>query len=229
MLLLTCEHATQRVPPFVAPLLPAGLGTRTDHAALDRGAAWLARRLGTALDAPVILGRVGRLAVDLNREASNPGAWSRYARRLPDEVRQRLVERHHGPHRARVTDAVADGLASAGAVVHVAVHSFAPRLRGQVRSMDIGLLYDPARPGERALAARWKSALEKQDPRLRVRRNAPYRGVTDGLTRHLRRRFPDPTYCGLELEVNQRWCRGGRFEASVAAAIVASLRDVMTV
>jgi len=42
------------------------------------------------------------------------------------------------------------------------------------------------------------------DPTLRLRRNAPYRGVSDGLPTTLRRRFGN-RYLGMELEVNQRF------------------------
>ena len=35
-------------------------------------------------------------------------------------------------------------------VLHVAVHSFTPVLHGERRNADVGLLYDPARPRERA-------------------------------------------------------------------------------
>ena len=36
-----------------------------------------------------------------------------------------------------------------------------------------------------------------------MRRNAPYRGDTDGLTTALRRELPEGRYLGLELELNQ--------------------------
>ncbi len=99
--------------------------------------------------------------------------------------------------------AAADLLARCGQVLHVAVHSFTPALDGQERSMDLGLLYDPARPREASLAVAWKAVLARQAPHLRVRRNAPYRGAADGLTTSLRRVL-GPGYLGFELEANQR-------------------------
>ncbi len=87
--------------------------------------------------------------------------------------------------------------------VHVAVHSFTPALAGERRSADVGLLYDPRRAGERALCARWQAILGELDPTLRVRRNYPYRGISDGLPSWLRRRFPGRSYAGVELELNQ--------------------------
>jgi hypothetical protein len=65
---------------------------------------------------------------------------------------------------------------------------------------------------------------------LRVRRNYPYAGKGDGLTRHLRRRFPPREYVGIELEVNQRIVidAGARWIA-LRRMLVESLREVCSV
>jgi hypothetical protein len=49
----------------------------------------------------------------------------------------------------------------------------------------------------------WLHALHWEAPHLRVKKNYPYRGWTDGLTTTLREQFPAKRYVGLELEVNQ--------------------------
>jgi predicted N-formylglutamate amidohydrolase len=94
--------------------------------------------------------------------------------------------------------------------VHIAVHSFTGVLRGEERNAEISLLYDPARPGEVDLCNRWIAALRELFPEFRVRRNYPYRGNADGLTTWLRRRFPNPQYAGIELELNQTLLAGKR-------------------
>ncbi|KFB67228.1 MAG: putative N-formylglutamate amidohydrolase [Candidatus Accumulibacter vicinus] len=60
----------------------------------------------------------------------------------------------------------------------VSPHSFTPILDGKIRGADVGLLYDPARPGEVQAAARWKSAFAEQAPELRLRRTIPTRERT---------------------------------------------------
>ena len=65
------------------------------------------------------------------------------------------------------------------------------------------MLYDSRRPGEKALCTRWQKILEELDPKLRVRRNYPYPGVSDGFPTWLRRRFSERNYVGVELELNQ--------------------------
>jgi predicted N-formylglutamate amidohydrolase len=113
-------------------------------------------------------------------------------------------------------------------VVHVAAHTFTPELDGVVRTADVGLLYDPARRGEHRLAAAWKAALSVAAPQLRVRRNYPYAGKGDGLTRELRLRFPAARYVGIELEVNQALAVATTPAARAArAAVVVTLQSVL--
>lgn len=85
-------------------------------------------------------------------------------------------------------------------VIHISSHSFTAELNGKVRGADVGLLYDPGRRREVEVCARWKQCLAAFAPE---RRNYPYAGKGDGLTSHLRRRFGQNDYVGIELEVNQ--------------------------
>ena len=63
--LVTCDHATNRVPPEIAGgdlgIPPAEMAR---HIAWDIGAAGLARALGRHLGAPVILANFSRLVID---------------------------------------------------------------------------------------------------------------------------------------------------------------------
>jgi predicted N-formylglutamate amidohydrolase len=86
----------------------------------------------------------------------------------------------------------------------VSAHSFTPALRGAVRNCDVGFLYDPRRRNEVRFVAAWHAALEEIPSDLVLRRNYPYRGVSDALVTYLRRRYGARGYLGLELEVNQK-------------------------
>ena len=89
----------------------------------------------------------------------------------------------------------------------------------------MGLLYHPGRHGETELCARWKDSLAAFAPELRVRRNYPYAGKGDGLTSHLRLRFPPRAYVGIELEINQRMVlAAGRRWAMLRHTLIDSLR-----
>jgi hypothetical protein len=58
-------------------------------------------------------------------------------------------------------------------------------------------------------ATAWLGALKAADPTLRLRRNYPYIGKSDGVTQSLRRAHPPDRYVGIELEVNQRYVEEG--------------------
>jgi predicted N-formylglutamate amidohydrolase len=88
------------------------------------------------------------------------------------------------------------------------VHSFTPVLDGRVRDVDVGFLYDPSRTPERDFVTAWIAALRERDPTLRLRRNQPYRGTSDGLTTSLRQRFDATRYLGIELEISQAFPHG---------------------
>jgi len=225
-LLLTCEHGGNRVPPAFAALF-RGRGARAlldSHRGFDPGALDAARRLARATGAPLLAATTTRLLVDPNRSATNPAVFSARTRGLPRAEREALLARFHAPHRRRVREAI-DRLARPGrGVLHVAVHSFTPRLRGERRDFDLGLLYDPARPPERALARRWVERLAAAAPTLRVRRNAPYRGASDGLTTALRREL-GPGYLGIELELSQAALADRERRAALLAALADRLRE----
>jgi predicted N-formylglutamate amidohydrolase len=181
----------------------------------------LARRLG----APLVFTRVSRLLVDQNRSAHNRRVFSEFTAKLSVPERARLLQRYHTEHRRSVEQAVEASLREARRVVHVAVHSFAPRLAGRVRRADVGLLYDPSRVAERAFCTRWQEALRELAPTLRVRRNYPYRGDDDGLTRHLRACHDARRYLGIELELNQALLGGDA--AAVARTVSTSLEKLI--
>lgn len=192
-LLVSCEHATGRVPPEYAGAFPDESVLRT-HRAWDPGAAVLARELQDAFNAPGFHGEFTRLLVDLNRGERSAALFSEFT---PADAREGLLE-FHGRWRASVHKAAA-ALAGRGPLLHLSIHSFTPVLDGETRNADVGLLYDPARPLELKAALAIREGLGA----LKVRRNYPYRGVSDGMTTWLRRRLAPTRYAGLEIELNQ--------------------------
>lgn len=218
-LVLSCEHASAAVPEGLEPTIPWDV--LQSHRGWDPGAADVALALGAAFGVTPILGRVTRLLVDLNRSADNPRATSSVARTLAAEAREQLHREHHATHWRAVEQAIA----CRTCVLHVSVHSFTPTLRGKARAMDIGLLYDPRRASELRVACRWQSLLRGEG--LHVARNTPYRGVSDGITRGMRRRFGVERYAGLELELNQRLLSQGTFGQPLISAIRRTLSAIL--
>jgi predicted N-formylglutamate amidohydrolase len=200
---LSCEHARNRVPQRYAPLFSRAKRALGTHRGYDIGALPLACYLEQQFEAPLFTGNVTRLIVDLNRSLGHPQLHSSYLAPLAREERREVIERYYRPYREAVEVGLARRIASGAPVLHLGVHSFVPVLGGDHRNADVGLMYDPGRRTERTFALRWQSILSELAPELRVRRNYPYRGVGDGFIPFLRRRFPARNYVGLQLEVNQ--------------------------
>jgi predicted N-formylglutamate amidohydrolase len=217
-IVVSCEHATKRVPARYAEVLRGARRSLDTHRGWDAGALEMARALAKTAHAPLIAARATRLLVDANRSASNPGVFSEWTRGLPESERETILATYWEPHRSAVLAAVRSRRTR---VAHVSVHSFTPRLKGRTRSVDIGLLYDPSRTLERALVDLWLAALRERAPHLRLRRNRPYLGISDGLTTALRTQLPPERYAGIELEISQRFTRGPAARWRILRAVIA--------
>lgn len=226
---LTCEHASNRVPPHLAPAFARARAAIESHRGWDAGALSVARALARRLEVALFAGSVSRLVVDLNRSRTARGIFSAWTRALSRAEQEALLSRHWTPFRSAVREHIDAALESGACVAHVSVHSFTPRLGPKLRNADVGLLYDPARGRERRLADAIAAELGARAPGLSVRRNYPYRGIADGHTTALRRALPASVYTGLELELSQGLfddaARAPRARRLVVDAVAAALAD----
>lgn len=223
-LLLSCEHGGNRVPPTYAGLFVGQQSLLATHRGYDIGALRAARYLRTRLQAPLVAATTTRLLVDLNRSPGHRQLFSEFTRGLDSERRQEIIERHYRPYRDEVRAHIEAGIAAHGRVIHVSVHSFTPWSKAAARRCQVGLLYDPKRTAETEFCKTWQRALRVVEPALIVRRNYPYRGVSDGLVTSLRKRFDPIQYVGIELEINQALAQaGGKRWTDLLKALVATL------
>jgi predicted N-formylglutamate amidohydrolase len=226
--IVTCEHGGKRIPPRYKPFFRGREAQLDSHEGYDAGALTLARRLAAALAAPLIASTTSRLLIDLNRSVGHPGLYSQALRAAGPAVRREILEAHYAPYRQAAEAEIAKATAAGRRVVHVSCHSFTPELRGKVRDADIGLLYDPRRAGEVEFCRRWRAALNALAPRLKVRRNYPYRGQADGFTSHLRQTVPADRYLGIEIEINQKHVlAGGRHWRSLREIVTQALQSAL--
>lgn len=207
-LLITCEHGGNQVPAEYRALFRGAREVLDSHRGWDPGALELAKRFAVALDAPLHLSNTSRLVIELNRSLHHPRLFSQFTRGLDQDAKARLIEEHYTPYRSAVEAHIARQIAAGRRVLHLSVHSFTPVLDGAVRQAEIGLLYDPSRTVERSFCDAWRKQIIALDQALRVRKNYPYLGTSDGFTTYLRTRFKDVEYAGVELEVNQRFPLG---------------------
>lgn len=224
---VSVEHGGNRVPARWREVLAGAERALESHRGWDEGALVVARRLARRLGAPLVACTTTRLLVDPNRSLGHRGLFSEWTRELSGAEREELVRQLWAPHREAVEDLVRER-SRRGRVLHLSMHSFTPSWEGHERAVDVGYLYDPSRGGERAFADRSSAELRSRWPALRVRRNQPYRGTADGLTRTLRERFGDRRYAGVEIELSQRFPAGPprawlRLVRELTGALVAPL------
>ncbi|MCB2127482.1 MAG: N-formylglutamate amidohydrolase [Rhodobacteraceae bacterium] len=180
--LVTCDHATNRVPPCVGG---GSLGIAPEdmdrHIAYDIGAAGVTLRLAERLDSPAILSDFSRLVIDPNRGEDDPTLVMKLydstiipANRTVDmaETERRLNKFHRPYHEAL------EALASRRTdTVICAIHSFTPRLVGRAdRPWQIGILYSHVGP---ELGLHVLDHL-RAEQNLTVGENEPYGGHLDG-------------------------------------------------
>lgn len=179
--LICCDHASRRIPSALGSL-GVSEADRATHIGWDIGAAEVARRLSSLLDATLVLSGYSRLVVDCNRPPQVPSAIPTLSGgvRIPgnegldDAARALRVETFHRPYHAAISAALEARLAAGHAPVLLSIHSFTPALHGEQRPWPIALLY--GRDGR--LAHRFRDAL-RRDATLLVGDNEPYRVSDD--------------------------------------------------
>jgi predicted N-formylglutamate amidohydrolase len=209
------------VPKAYRYLFAADPSVLTTHRGYDIGIAPVARQLAARLDVPLTVCRTSRLLIEPNRSLHHRSLFSPSSRDLPQAEKLWLIEHIWRPHRQAVAKSVASHIRAGRRVLHLALHSFTPILKGCVRTTDLGLLYDPQREAEKNVALSLQQILS-QTTNLRIRRNYPYRGSADGLTTTLRRTFTPRDYLGLEIELNQAVLASGPSQGRKLAPVLAN-------
>ena len=202
---ITCEHATCFVPLRYKNLFAGHDQLLLSHRGWDPGSLELGSAIANHFGFPFFATEVSRLLIEVNRSLWHGQLFSEFSKVLDDDAKQSLLDMYYHKHRNAVESWIVAQCNSGSCVLHLSLHSFAPSLNGVERNADVGLLYDPRRPNEKQFCEQWKESFQKVIPEWRVRKNYPYLGRSDGFTTYLRKRFSGEQYCGVELEVNQRW------------------------
>jgi predicted N-formylglutamate amidohydrolase len=198
--LLTCEHASNRIPPpRVWPAQDAWLEPL--HWAFDLGAAAITRQLATDLGAVAVLARFTRLLVDPNRILSSDTLFREVADgktvalNAEADVAERaarvseLYEPFHGAI-DRMMEGREPGLL-------LSIHSFTPSYEGGAqRPMEMGVLFDHNRED----AFRLEAAFSQLG--LKTALNAPYSGM-NGMMFSAQSHADRHGWRALELEIRQ--------------------------
>lgn len=175
-IVLLCEHASHHMPTEYADL---GLSSvdRLRHIAWDIGAAEVTRGLVARLNAPAFLSTYSRLLIDLNRPLDAVSSIPRLSEStnipgnidIGDEEKTRRAKRIFTPFHDRVAAHITKREKAGRKVKIVAIHSFTPVFKGNVRPWHAGILYDRSHE----LAQTVIESL-RLDPMLNVDGNVPY-------------------------------------------------------
>jgi predicted N-formylglutamate amidohydrolase len=203
-LVLTCEHASNRLPRGLRARTAEERALLATHWAWDLGAWEVARRVARLTGAAAIGGAVSRLVVDLNRQVADPSLVSREAERVrlswnarltPREIERRML-RWHLPYHDAIDREILRLVTCGVRPLLLAVHSFTPEYGRERRNFDMGVLFDRSRPHAVALASTLRHA------GFRVRYNEPYSGLK-GMMYSIHRHGTHHGLPCLELEINQ--------------------------
>jgi len=225
--IITCEHASNKVPAEWAHLFKGSKDALDSHYGWDPGAIELAVRIAEKLGAKLHAYPWSRLLIEPNRSKGHTALFSNFTKSLPIGQKIALMEKYYMPYRKKVRDEIEKATASGKQVIHISAHTFTPAWEGEVRDLDIGLLYDPRRKTEKEFCRSWKKILAGHLPELRARMNRPYRGIADGHTASLRQEFGGEDYLGIEIEVNQKhWFKSRQVWNSICENIADSLSSI---
>jgi predicted N-formylglutamate amidohydrolase len=173
---LTADHAGRAIPRQLGTLgLPQSELER--HIACDIGIAGVTETLAQALYATAVLQAYSRLVIDCNRQ---PG-WASSIPRISEltaipgnealppaerEARRRAI---FLPYHQRIAELLDRRVAAGHRTVLIAMHSFTPVFKGEIRNIDIGVLYN-----RDARFANLLLDLLRAEGDLAVGDNAPY-------------------------------------------------------
>lgn len=218
--LITCEHASERLP---APWAWSARDRRLvgTHWAYDLGAAELAREHAARIGGVAVLSRFSRLLADPNRPEGSPTLFRAVAEGEPVELnasidpaeREIRLDGYYRPFH----DAVDREVAASGAPILLAMHTFTPLYEGTRRTLEVGVLFDT----EEALAMRLVSAFAAAG--IRVAPNEPYSG-REGLIHVVERHARTHDRRAIELEVRQDLAIDPAFRARVLDVLAEHLR-----
>lgn len=226
-LVISCEHAVDTVPEQYQSLFIPFQALLASHRGIDFGALAIAQHFKQKIPSDLILATCTRLLVDCNKSAHHPRCFSKVTRDLPDEEKQKIMDQYYWPYRQQVIAQIKRQIDAGFQVLHLSIHSFTPALYGEVRNADIGLLYDPRRSAEKILARQWKMEIKKLAPTYKTRMNYPYKGISDGFTREIRKQYTDEQYIGIEVETNQALTLNAQMLDSVKNILTVSLLNLI--
>ncbi len=225
--IITCEHAVNTIPSAYQHLFHQQPDVLNSHRAIDFGARDIAKQFSQVLKCPLFEATTSRLLIECNRSLNHPKCFSEFTQGLTEEEKQVLIDQYYQPFHQAAETYIHDTIKKGIPIIHLSIHSFTPVLNNIQRNADIGFLYDPARRGEKTLAAHWREELLKEKAPYRVRMNYPYQGISNGFVSSLRKQYLEQDYLGFEVESNQALTRAPLTLEALSQSLTSSFGHVL--
>lgn len=181
MFVLSCEPATCAVPEWHRDLFK-GLDETLAAEGWAPGSLNLAQAFATKLRTLLAHGDITKLLVDFSCRRDDPARFSRFSKKLTEDQRGKLDERHHLAHLNLLKQRIREEQARWGSAIHLSI-----RTEESPDMPVIGLHHDPSRDIESTFVRKWMDALRTAAPDLRILTVAD---PNYGLSAELRNEFP---------------------------------------
>ena len=203
-LVLSCEHASNRVPPPLRTTASDREALET-HWGYDIGAREVTLGVAKHTRSDAVLARFSRLVCDPNRHHHRDdlildaveGEPLSFNQGLDEAEVARRIDAYHEPFHQALDRVLSARLTHPEPTLLLSVHSFTPVWERRLRTMDIGILFDR----HEDVALRLRAALEAEG--FFVELNAPYSAMGTGLMYSAERHGHGHGITHLELELNQ--------------------------
>lgn len=199
-IIFTCEHAFYNGPKALSDVFPKSL--LKSHYGWDEGAKSITESLASKTKGKVFLFPWSRLFIDANRRLNNKAIHPKNLELFGGST-QRLIKDYEN-YRKSIFSQIKKELDNKNKVLIFSVHSFVPTFKDKKRKTDLGLLFRPGIKKELLLAQNTKKYLKKENHKLNIHFNRPYRGHTDCFLNDLLDKYKSNSHVnGLFLEFNQ--------------------------
>ena len=203
VLVLSCEHASNTVPLAYQHFFAHSLETLKSPKAYDLGAIDIATHLQKTLACDMVQSSVTRLLIDCDHSEHHSKCFSKFTKKSSPAEKKDLIPGYYLPFYKQLENIIDQYIANNKQVLHVSIHTFAPRSHRRIYHSGVGILYDSHRHGEKEVARLIHGLLLQEAIPYKVRLNYPFSGSKDYVLTHFRKKYEQKDYLGIKIDINQ--------------------------
>ncbi|HVT62366.1 MAG TPA: N-formylglutamate amidohydrolase [Legionellaceae bacterium] len=227
VLVLSCEHAVNKVPARYAHLFAKKKLILKTHRAFDFGAIEIATAITKQLHCDFVSSKVSRLLIDCDHSLHHANCFSKFSKKLPESEKNALIEKYYDPFHQTLKETISHHIAQQQQVLHISLYTFMPILKGVFLNTGISVLYDSHRHAEKEVARIFHGLLMQEPPCYKIRLNYPFPGTHDYVLQSLRHVFAEKDYLGIKLGINQALISTPQELHTISHGIIHSMQELL--